>query len=376
MQSKNNHFYEMYKSDIISDCSTVPYDGLITSSYKIASDRSRLEDYLAGKNIFPLSVEFDLTNMCNRSCLGCPSVMATTKHFLSLEFIDRLLGILEGQTHGLLFTGGEPTIASLFSKSLQLARKRKFRQIAVVSNGKCLDDKKVTRALLDEVTSLRISLYDWELGVDGPLAVTLANILSLRKAIEQTGSNLSIGVSVLTDHTLVFELEKIVRIITDSGAHWIYFHPLCKNWDLGQPIINDQTAVLDEIERLQNAYSRILPIFVGKERYSTKEVDFCYFHAANFLLVVGADGKNYLSPETKYNSDYVLANLGDSLEEDFLWKEKRLKRMRHSSNDYACIGSRHRSVLYNDLVESINTGRENLDTVCSFSSRLIHPDIL
>jgi len=354
----------------------VPYDGLITSSYKIASDRNRLEDYLAGEHIFPLSVEFDLTNTCNRSCLGCPSVKATTKHFLSLEFIDRLLGILEGLTHGLLFTGGEPTIAPLFYRSLQLARKRKFTQTAVVSNGKCLDDKDVTRALLEEVTSLRISLYDWELGIDGPMAVTLANILSLRKAIERTGSNLSIGVSVLTDHTRVPELEKMVRVISGSGAHWIYFHPSCKNWDLGQPIIVDQTAVLDEIERLQNAYSRIFPVFVGKERYGTQSLDFCNYHAANFLLVVGADGKNYLSPETKYNSDYVLADLSDSIEENFLWKEERLQRMRYSSKDYACIGSRHRSVLYNDLIERIIAGRESLYTAYSIAGKFIHPYIL
>jgi len=366
----------LYKSGIISDYSTVPYDGLITSSYKCASDRGRLENYLEGKNIFPLSVEFDLTDMCNRSCHGCPSVKATTKHFLSLEFIDRLLGILEGQTHGLLFTGGEPTIAPLFSRSLKLAHKRKFRQIAVVSNGKCLDEKEVIRALLDEVTSLRISLYDWELGVDGPLSTTIANILSLRNAIEQTGSDLSIGVSVLTDHTRVPELEKMVRIISDSGAHWIYFHPFCENWDLGQPRITDQTGVLDEIERLQNAYSMIFPVFVGNERYSTQKIEFSYYHAANFLLVVGADGKNYLSPETKYNSDYILADLSYSIEEDFLWQKERLKRMYYSSSDYACIGSRHRTVLYNGLIESIRTGRENLDTVCSFSSKLIHPEIL
>jgi len=365
-----------YKSNTISACSTVPYDGLITSSYKVASDRGRLENYLAGKKIFPLSVEFDLTDMCNRSCPDCPSVKATAKHFLSLAFIDRLLGILEGQTQGLLFTGGEPTIAPLFSRALQLARKRKFRQTAVVSNGKCLDDKIVIKTLLDEVTSLRISLYDWELGVDGPLSTTLANILSLRNTIEQKGSNLSIGVSVLTDHACVLELEKMVRIISDSGAHWIYFHPFCENWDLGQPIITDQTGVLDEIERLQTVYSGIFPIFVGDERYSTQGIDFCSYHAAHFLLVVGADGKNYLSPETKYNPDYVLADLNDSMEQDFLWQEERLKRMQYSSGNYACIGSRHRTVLYNGLIESIRVGRENLDTVCSFSSKLIHPEIL
>ena len=356
--------------------SAVPDGGLMTSSYKIAGDRRRLEDYLAGKDIFPLSVEFDLTEMCNRTCPGCPSVKASKKHFLSLEFIDRMLGILEGQTRGLLFTGGEPTIAPLFSSSLRLARQRQFRQIAVVSNGKCLDDEKVIKALLDDVTSLRISLYDWESGIDGPLSKTLANILSLRKAVERTGSGLSIGVSVLTDHARVPELEKIVRVVSESGAHWVYFHPLCKDWDLGRPTITDQTAVLDEIERLQNAYSGVFPVFVGNERYGAQEVDFGSYHAANFLLVVGADGRNYLSPETKYNPDYVLADLTDSMGEGFLWQEARLKRTRYSSRDYACIGSRHRTVLYNDLIEDIMAGRESLDTACSYSGKLIHPDIL
>ena len=364
------------EDDMTSDVRQLPFDGLITSSYKVAVDRNRLENYLAGKNILPLSVELDLTDMCNRSCPGCPSVKATTKHFLSLKFIDRLLGILEGQAHGLLLTGGEPTIAPMFSNALQLACKRKFRQIAVVSNGICLNDEKVNRTILDEVTSLRISLYDWELGIDGPLSKILANILSLRNTIERTGSNLSLGVSVLTDHFRVPALEKTVRLISNSGAHWIYFHPFCKDWDLGKPTIADQTGVLNEIERLQTKYSGIFPVFAGKERYSAYDIGFSHYHAAHFLFVLGADGKNYLSPETKYNSDYVLADLSDSMNEDFLWKEERLKNMGYSSGNYACIGSRHRTILYNDLIEKIRTGRESLDDVCSFSDRLIHPYIL
>ncbi|MHB8093466.1 MAG: hypothetical protein ACYDH0_00845, partial [Candidatus Aminicenantales bacterium] len=123
-------------------------------------------------------------------------------------------------------------------------------------------------------------------------------------------------------------------------------------------------------------YSGIFPVFVGNERYSVQDVGFSSYHAAHFLLVVGADGRNYLSPETKYNSDYVLADLTDSMEEGFLWRKERQERMRYSSGDYACIGSRHRTVLYNDLIEGLMTGRESLDTACSYSGRLIHPDIL
>ena len=358
------------------DRSAIPYDGLITSSYKVAGDRKRLADYLAGKNIYPVSVEFDLTDKCNRSCPGCPSVKASTKHFLSFDFIDRMLGMLEGQTHGLLFTGGEPTIAPLFFQSLELAAKRKFKETAVVSNGKCLDAILVRQGLLEHVTSLRVSLYDWAEGLNGPLSATLKNIRSLRELIERTGSDLCIGVSVLTDRATVPNLEKMVSVLSDSGAHWVYFHPRCDDWELGRPVIVDQTGVLEEIKKLQKAYREIIPVFVGQERYSMEPVKFSTYHAAHFLLVVGADGKNYLSPETKYNPDYVLAETGEMLKEGFLWQKDRLTRMRYTSDNYRCIGSRHRTVLYNGLIESLQNGQGSLDKACSYADQLIHPYIL
>jgi len=138
----------------------------------------------------------------------------------------------------------------------------------------------------------------------------------------------------------------------------------------------DQEGVLEEIGRVQRAFSGTFPVFVGAERYGTRGSVFSTYHAAHFLLVVGADGKNYLSPETKYNPDYVLADLRESLAADFLWRDERRQRMNHSSVNYACIGSRHRTVLYNDLVERLGAGREDLDAACSLAGRLIHPCIL
>ena len=41
------------------------------------------------------------------------------------------------------------------------------------------------------------------------------------------------------------------------------------------------------------------------------------YHAAHFIMVVGADGDNYLSSETKYQPRYRIAAGGDYEDDDF-----------------------------------------------------------
>ena len=49
------------------------------------------------------------------------------------------------------------------------------------------------------------------------------------------------------------------------------------------------------------------------------ELRFSAYHAAHFLLVVGADGKNYLGAEVKYQPAFILWDLKNNWREDFLW---------------------------------------------------------
>ena len=71
-------------------------------------------------------------------------------------------------------------------------------------------------------------------------------------------------------------------------------------------------------------------------------------------MIVGADAKNYLGAEVKYQSPHIIADLSKELKEDFLWKEDRLNNILSVKSDtYPAIGSRHRGALYSDLIEKI-----------------------
>lgn len=331
----------------------------LASMFKVGYHKERLRAYLDGKAIFPITLELDLTSECTRVCPECPSATAANHHSLSKEFVDKLFGFLEGHTTGLLLTGGEPTMAPLFPKTLQMARQRGFIDIAVVTNGSLLNSSPVEEALLAYVTTIRLSMYDWDEGSCEGVEWALRRIESLRERIEYEGSRLQIGISALTSRTRAGMLRKLAESVLAAGAHWIYFHPLCTKWGVGCPVPAEQEGVLMEINELQEKDSGNCCVFTFRARYEHMPLKFNGYHAAHFLLVIGADGKNYLGPEVKYQPCHVIADLGVRWRDDFLWEEQRLVHMNSvNSRTYPAIQSRHRGVLYNHYIEQLKCDEE------------------
>lgn len=349
----------------------------VASGYKIASHRERVLAYLRGEAIFPVSLELDLTSRCSRACQDCPSTRSQAHWQLSEEFVESLFFILAGRVQGLLLTGGEPTISPLFPKTLALARERGFRDIVVVTNGSHLDQDDVRDSLLAHASTIRVSLYDWEETECAGADLVFARLETLRGQIDSQKSSLRIGVSALTSTARLGQLEKLVETAIVSGVHWIYFHPRCRNWDRGRPQPEEQTGVLDEIRRLQRKFSDKIEIDVLEQRYHDFALRFSGYHAAHFLLVVGADRKNYLGPEVKYHPDFVMADMNNGWREDFLWQPERIKRVAyHNSGNYQAMGSRHRGVLYNDYIERLKRREPAAEKILSEPPLFRYPHIL
>ena len=324
---------------------------------KVAGEPGKLAAFLRGEPIFPTTLELDLTTACTRSCPECPSTTAPVQRTLDRETLDWLLGELAGRTPGLLLTGGEPTMAPLFADTLALARQRSFAEIAVVTNGGCLHEARVLDALLAHATTIRLSLYDWA-GPTGMAATadTFRRIAALRERIDREGSGLRIGVSALTSSQRVPRLAALARAVRDAGAHWLYFHPLCSKWGQGAPELDDQGGVLEAIDSIAAALANGFLAGTCPERYAQGELLFSGYHAAHFLLVVGADGCNYLAPEVKYQDAHVIADLSQRPAAP-LAASSRLGRIAAIASDtYPARGSRHRGILYSDWLERARAG--------------------
>jgi organic radical activating enzyme len=329
---------------------------------KVAIHKEKIEAYLRGENIYPVTMEMDLTQRCTRSCPDCPYASARSPGLtLELPFLDRLFGILGPHTFGLVLSGGEATLVPHFPEVVALARRKGFEEIAVITNGSRLHIPEVQEALLKYVTSVRVSMYDWQDGDSEYFIETLEKIRNLRDRIEREGSQLEIGASILTRSEWNDKYAHVGLKALDAGVHWVYFHPFCIDWETKYPIQADQTGVLEAIRKFRELAPHNANIQVPYERYSLEPLYFNRLHGSHFLIQVGADGWNYAGPECKYEEDYKLINLNEYMKEDFLWHPKRLNALnKMNSNNYQALGTKHRPPIFSDYIEKVITLRKSL----------------
>ncbi|MGD0338897.1 MAG: radical SAM protein [Bacteroidota bacterium] len=322
---------------------------------KVKQDHHRIESYLRGEQIYPTTMEMDLTQLCTRSCSGCPySGSRRPSLTLQIPFIDRLFSILGPHTPGIVLSGGESTIVPHFPKVLRTAREKGFREIAVISNGANIHKPEVQDALMEYGTSIRISMYDWQDGESVHFRTTLQKIQGLRDRIEKEGSKLEIGASILTRTEWNHRYEPVGLQALSAGIDWLYFHPYCIDWDQKYPVQANQTGVIEAIEHLEKIAPKDANIQIPYERYDTRPLYFEKLHGSFFLIQIGANGVNYAGPESKYEEDSELLNLNEYLEDDFLWHPQRIDRLNKiNSDNYRFQGTKHRPPVFSDYIQKL-----------------------
>ena len=351
----------------------------IFATSKITIEESRLRTYLSGGNIFPLTIELDLTQKCTRSCPSCPYLVSRrSKHTLGYPMIDRLFGILGKNTPGVVLSGGEPTSHPQFPGVIKLAKKKGFREVAVISNGGFTHQPAIQDALLEYASSIRFSLYDWQVTEEKYFTETLEKISALRTRIEQEGSPLRIGAAMLTRKEVAHRIKPVGLKAIDSGIHWLYFHPFCVDWDTPYPKQAGQEGVLDAIAGLKESAPAGANIQVPVERYSPEPLFFEKLHGSHFLIQVGADGINYAGPECKYEEGTALLDLNEHLTDDFLWHPDRLRKINHlNSDNYTYIATKHRPPMFSDYIQKLNGLRnEQLSDMIRDPEEFINPSIV
>jgi len=148
------------------------------------------------------------------------------------------------------------------------------------------------------------------------------------------------------------------RQVQSSGAHWIYFHPYCDGWESGRLVQEDQRGVLEGIDLCAGQFGDGFLVRHFPDRYREDPVCFDGYHACHFLMVVGADGRNYLSTELKYQPESAVADLNGGFARDHLWRSSRLRLIAAAhSGAYPATAARHRGVLYSDLLTGLIRGR-------------------
>src|SRR3990167_2825275 len=114
------------------------------SSDKILKHLDKIHDWLSGKNPSPITVELDMTNICNHRCPECVSsyFQNIDKSFLSQSIVLRIIKELsDAGVRGLIFTGGgEPLCNPQTVNAVKYAHKQGL-DIGFITNGSLLNEE-------------------------------------------------------------------------------------------------------------------------------------------------------------------------------------------------------------------------------------------
>lgn len=335
---------------------------------KLLFHRNKVEAALAGDFVYPVSVEFDLSNVCNHDCPFCSFGTSQSQGYRQQNWqvfpFDRAMSLLKELrdcgVESITFTGGgEPLMhkqaPEIFGHATALGL-----QWGLVTNGQLLTEKRAG-AVAAGATFCRVSL---DAGSDHTHMKThgarhpqyheiLGNIRNLRKM----NGSMTIGVSFCMMEINFREACQAARDVKEAGANYIEMRPAFETeWrgDGWNGVVRDADDAKTEVEytrmHVQDASFQVIGI---TERFDNnlggrpvKKYSQC--RVGPLTTVIGADGNLWHCCVQRGQPFFKLASV---LEKPFaeVWRDVWQKRDESKIDVSKCPRCRYDG--YNELME-------------------------
>lgn len=198
------------------------FDARQFSSDKILKHLDRVNQWLQGSNPSPITVELDMTNVCNHKCAECvvDYFRVNDNSFLSLVIAKKIIAQLsKNKIRGVIFTGGgEPLCNPYTIEAVKFAR-IKGLELGFITNGSLINDKSA-EVILNNCSWVRVSLdaaspevYGLTHGMDGnEFNEVVDKIKILVEAQKRLKSKCVIGVGFLTCEQTISDMVKAAAL--------------------------------------------------------------------------------------------------------------------------------------------------------------------
>jgi MoaA/NifB/PqqE/SkfB family radical SAM enzyme len=338
------------------------------SADKILKHLDRVAEWQKTGDTFPVTVEIDLTNVCNNKCPRCFGFFGNDKSSMDRESARSIIKqIREMGGRGLTFTGGgEPTCNPHLAEAIQYAKDLGF-DVALITNGLSLSEEDA-RTCVNCCTWLRVSLdagspeiYTRTHGMDGKaFERTVENTRMLVRLKRETKSDCTIGVGYLTDNGLGEDMYRCTRLCKEIGVDYIQFRPFLRRYG-EEEIDYDFEDVLPWIAKCSGLAGDGFDVLFSKHKYDCmqegdtgRNYGICYGHY--FATTIGADQKVYICCHMRGVEKYCLGDLRKNTLKE-IWNSEQRKRA-YSNIDFRdcpplCRCNTFNQVLWN-IAQNVN----------------------
>ncbi|MDP8259979.1 MAG: radical SAM protein [Candidatus Gygaella obscura] len=342
------------------------------SSDKILKHLDRVVDWFNGNNPYPVTVELDLTNVCNHKCPACTGWVKKQRDLsmlpvnLTKKIINQLAYV---KIRGLIFTGGgEPLCYPHVREILNYAAKENF-DIAFITNGSLLN-KEIADQLLRVCTWVRVSLdaatpmvFRKTHGLDRKNFLTVTeNIRLLAKRKKELKSNTAVGVGFLTCQYSKGQMYKATLLCKSLGVDYIQFRPMqiVSEGRLTYDLMNIDRQLVKCMEE-ETANFKVL---YSKHKYEMmKEPKFGRYYkkcfGQQFATVISADAKMYVCCHMRGNNKYCIGDLHKSSFKK-IWNSNKRKKVVESIDFKDCVPL-CRDNTFNQVLWNIKEKREHVN---------------
>lgn len=318
-------------------------DNYITAN-KIFYHYDRIDDFVNGRTVKPISIKMRLTDICNLNCYYCSYKGKLTNNSIDFGYLPDMLEKLKMLgVKSIVLTGGEPTCYDFFEEAVIMMKEEFGFDIGLITNGVIFPN------VLEYLTWIRFSLdtvnentYYLIKGVN-LLEDTLSTIDKTVKTKKEHDLDITIGIqTIINKENFDYQFKEVHDIIAFAesiNVDYLQIRPL-ENYNYD---INDLKIIDDNLNFLKLNKHKVKIIYTD---YKWNEVKNGYRKlykgcpAANFIGMIDVFGDYYICCAMTNDKTAKYGNLLTNTVEEILTNRKEvLKKFDYSKCTAACQGS-------------------------------------
>lgn len=304
---------------------------------KIMYHLDRVNDYLKGKNIYPVTVEIDPSNACNHNCVWCTFdyFRAKDKDVLSREVLLKLMEELaEVGVKSIIWTGGgEPWVNKNLQDAILLAHKKGIDQ-GMATNGVLLSKDDI-EAIVKTHIYCRISLdagteetYDKvHNGKKGDFKKIIENMKLFSLIKKETNSKIDLGASLLVHPFNYKDIVKAAELTKECGFNFFQLKPVVMHHgeQLPSSLFEKAVELGEEAKKLTDENFKVFVIdykfkdIINRENNFGRNYSKCWGHS--FIGQVSANGNVYLCCHLRGFPEFCFGNIKEKSFKE-IWESK------------------------------------------------------
>lgn len=317
----------------------VEMDNFRIDSHKLIYHIPRVNEWLRGKNIYPIYIEIGLYGGCNHRCIFCAfDFLKYEPYILDGRRLRKFIReAAERGVKAILYSGeGEPL---LYKNAIDIVifTKQTGIDVALVTNGVMYDKERAKRSL-GYLTWLKVSLdagLEKTYGVihgtkKDDFKIVLNNIKEAVKIRDRDKHNCSIGVQFLLIPQNYKEVIPLAQILSNLGVDYLVIKPYCR-YPQGMSRIGAKFEYKNMfyLEKKLEKYSKNnFQIIFRKHTMEKleKEKPYGYCLGLPFAAHVTAEGDMYPCNVFVGKKEFAFGNICQKSFKD-IWQGKRRKEI-------------------------------------------------